>query len=267
MAKSKNKKSAKTFKVSKTKTAAIVAAIGLLMTASGLTGYKLVKVGNYGGVEKNLHKVERVVDGDTFEIKGEDEEKITVRILNMTAPDRGECFFKESTKALSDLILGKEVRLEKDISGVDSYGRLLRHVFLPSGTEEDDNIIVAKKMVETGFAESSPIFPDVKYKTYLARFATEARQDKLGAWKVCEENLPKSFVEAKDAQPENEDCVIKGNVSRSGSEKFYFFPDCPAYSQIKIDPSRGERYFCSEKEAQKAGFEISGSCDNVFKKK
>lgn len=41
--KNKNKKSAENSKISKAKTAAIVAAIGVLMTASGLTGYKLVK--------------------------------------------------------------------------------------------------------------------------------------------------------------------------------------------------------------------------------
>jgi micrococcal nuclease len=256
---SKNKKS-------KTKTAAIVASIGLLMTASGLTGYKLVKVGNYGGIEDNLHQVVRIVDGDTFEIKGEDQEKITIRILNMTTPDRGECFYKETKQALSDLILNKKVRLEKDVSGVDSYERLLRHVYLPSGTEKDDNIIVAKKMIETGMAQSYPVFPDVKYKTYLARFATEAQEDQLGVWGACVDDLPKKFAETANAQPENEDCLIKGNISQITDERIYFFPECPSYSQIRIDPSTGERYFCTEKEAQKAGFRIADSCDNIFKK-
>ncbi len=253
-------------KTSKPKTVAVVAAVTLLMVASGLTGYKLVKVGNYGGVEENLHEVERVVDGDTFEVVGEDGEKIIVRILNMATPDRGECFYDESKEALEKLLLGKEVKLEKDVSGVDSYGRFLRHVYLSSGTEDDDNIIVSKYMIENGWAEALPILPDVKYKTYLARFGTEAKDDKLGVWGGCKE-LPRNFAESENAQPLDKECVIKGNISQNNSEKIYFYPGCPSYSQIKINLKVGERYFCTEAEAKEAGFHISGGCRTVFRKK
>jgi len=257
----------KTKKQSKIKTASIVGAITLLMAASGLTGYKLVKVDNFGGVEENLHEVSRVVDGDTFEVESENGEVVVVRVLNMLAPDRGECFYKESKKALEDLLKGKKVKLEKDVSGEDGFGRLLRHVFVSSGTEDDDNVLVAKFMIENGFAKAQPVLPDVRFKRYLARFGTEAEMDKLGVWGACEGNLPKGFAGSTNVQPEDEDCVIKGNVSQITGEKIYFLPECPSYSQTRIDPSQGERYFCSEGEAKEAGFKISGGCGTVFRGK
>ncbi|MCK5081221.1 MAG: thermonuclease family protein [Candidatus Moranbacteria bacterium] len=249
------------------RTSAIVGAITLLMAAGGLTGYKLVKTGNYGGVEDNLHEVLRVVDGDTFEVEGESGKAITVRVLNMTTSERGECFYQESKKALENLLKDKKVKLEKDVSGEDSFGRLLRHVFVSSGTEDEDNIIVAKYMIEKGFAKAQPVLPDVRFKTYLARFGTEAEEEKLGAWKECAGKLPKGFAKTTNADPTDENCVIKGNVSQNTSEKIYFLPECPSYSQTRIDPSKGERYFCTETEAKSAGFKISGGCATIFKKK
>lgn len=266
MKKAKSKIKKQTSQNSRPKTAAIVGAVTLLMAASGLTGYKLVKVGNYGGVEENLHEILRVVDGDTFEVEGESGKAIIIRVLNMTTPERGECFYQESKKALEDLLKDKKVKLEKDVSGEDRFGRLLRHVFVSSGTEDDDNIIVAKYMIEKGFAKVQPVLPDARFKRYLARFGTKAETEKLGVWKECKGKLPKSFVETTNAEPTDENCIIKGNVSQITNEKLYFFPECPSYSQTRIDPSKGERYFCTEAEAQSAGFKISGGCATIFRK-
>jgi len=264
--KTKTKTNKKIVQTSKPNTMKLIASIGFLMAASGLTGYKLVKVGNYGGTEENLHRVERVVDGDTFEVAGANAEKITVRILNMAAPDKGECFYVEAKEALSELILDKQVKLEKDVSGADDFGRLLRHVYLSSGTEKDDNLIVSKEMIKNGWAQALPVLPDVKYKTYLARFGTEAEKANLGVWGGCEE-LPRNFAESENAQPLDEKCVIKGNISKNNPEKLYFLPECPSYSQVRINLKNGERYFCTESEAQSAGFKISGGCATTFKKK
>ena len=46
---------------------------------------------------------------------------------------------------------------------------------------------------------------------------------------------------------------IKGNISRSG-EKIYHVPGGANYDQVKIDESKGEQWFCSEEEAQAAGW-------------
>lgn len=48
-------------------------------------------------------------------------------------------------------------------------------------------------------------------------------------------------------------CAIKGNISRAG-EHIYHVPGGRNYDRTKIDPDQGERWFCSEQEAQAAGW-------------
>jgi len=249
------------------KTKAIIAMLTGLLAATGVVGYKIVKVKNFGGIEENLHKVVKVIDGDTFVVagvEGEEDSDLSVRILNIAAPDKNECYFEESKKALKDLIEGKEVKLRKDVSGVDKFGRLLRHVFLPSETEKEDDMFVAQYMVENGFAKAIPVVPDFEYKRYLAQRENVAISGKLGVWGNCQEDLPKYFGDVTDMQIEDPNCVIKGNISTENPTKFYFLPNCAPYSQIKIDAERGERYFCSEEEAEEAGFTRSATCGTAY---
>lgn len=59
-----------------------------------------------------------------------------------------------------------------------------------------------------------------------------------------------------DPTPEPPCELIKGNISSSG-EKIYHLPDGQYYDRVKIDESTGEGFFCSEEEAQVAGFRKS----------
>ncbi len=51
-------------------------------------------------------------------------------------------------------------------------------------------------------------------------------------------------------------CLIKGNVSRSKGivTKIYHLPDTRYYKSTKIVAKEGDKWFCSEKDAKKAGF-------------
>ena len=51
-------------------------------------------------------------------------------------------------------------------------------------------------------------------------------------------------------------CDIKGNISSSG-EKIYHIPGGQYYEKTIIDESKSERWFCSESEAQRAGWRKS----------
>jgi endonuclease YncB( thermonuclease family) len=51
-------------------------------------------------------------------------------------------------------------------------------------------------------------------------------------------------------------CVIKGNISSSG-ERIYHMPGQQHYAATKITESKGEHWFCSEAEAQAAGWRKS----------
>jgi len=44
-------------------------------------------------------------------------------------------------------------------------------------------------------------------------------------------------------------------------------PGCPNYKRVKIDPRKGEQYFCTEEEAKDAGWEKSAACNNIWQTK
>lgn len=50
------------------------------------------------------------------------------------------------------------------------------------------------------------------------------------------------------------DCRIKGNISIETNKKFYHLPGMEDYESTRIDPTRGERWFCTESEAIAAGW-------------
>jgi hypothetical protein len=58
---------------------------------------------------------------------------------------------------------------------------------------------------------------------------------------------------ARRLVPQAQDCPIKGNIANSG-ERIYHVPGGEFYSRTKIDQGAGERWFCSEQEAQAAGW-------------
>ncbi|MDO8460605.1 MAG: thermonuclease family protein [Nanoarchaeota archaeon] len=70
--------------------------------------------------------VKRVIDGDTFELYNGG----IVRLICVDTPEKGKKGYEEAKEFLESLILYKEVVLEKDISEIDNYGRLLRYVYL-----------------------------------------------------------------------------------------------------------------------------------------
>jgi hypothetical protein len=49
-------------------------------------------------------------------------------------------------------------------------------------------------------------------------------------------------------------CNIKGNVSINTGKRIYHVPGQTDYDATRISPRYGERWFCSEEEAQRAGW-------------
>lgn len=50
------------------------------------------------------------------------------------------------------------------------------------------------------------------------------------------------------------DCPIKGNISFSSGKRYYHLPGMRDYDITIISPEKGERWFCSEKEAIASGW-------------
>jgi len=205
-----------------------------------------------GSENENLQqeKVTRVIDGDTIEL----ETGQKVRYIGINTPETvdprktTECFGLESSQKNKELVEGKTVRLEKDVSETDKYGRLLRYVYLMPGNVGSDQIFVNDYLVRQGFAYESTYPPDVKYQNQFTSAQQEAMSKNIGLWSACQ-NLSST---QDQTQAQNGDCKIKGNISSSG-EKIYHMPGQRYYDKTVIDESKGERWFCTEAEAKEAG--------------
>ncbi len=204
-----------------------------------------------------LVEVVRVIDGDTIEINDGN----VVRLLGIDSPEQGDCYYSEAKQALNELVLGRNIELEKDIFGTDRFGRLLRYVFLVEGDFTND-VFVNDYLLEQGFANTLFMSKRGRYNNILIHSRNEAVTRGRGMWGACEQGLKEktSTFETNDPPP-NPECVIKGNISEHGYGKTYFLPGCPNYKRVKVDLEKGDRYFCTEEEAEVAGFKRAEGCN------
>ena len=133
-------------------------------------------------------KVVRVIDGDTIEVDLAGELK-KVRFVGINTPEtvdprRGvQCFGKEASAKTKELLLGREVYLEKDVSETDKFGRLLRFVFLK--VDSGQTLFVNDYLVREGYAFATTYPPDVRESQRFKKAQNEAREKKLGLWQKC----------------------------------------------------------------------------------
>lgn len=231
----------------------------VLSVLFGLTG--LVDSEEAKPVSDNLYFVDEVIDGDTIGING----NMKIRLIGIDAPESDECYYEESRDELIRLVQEKYVRLEKDVDSVDGLGRLLRYVYLPGEDLEEDDIFVNEHLLRQGYAQTLSHAPNNRYKMLFVKAREEALIQRRGLWSD-ECDYLEEFEEENELTreinelPSDPNCLIKGNISSRGAGKLYFPPGCSSYNQIKIDPSKGEQYFCTEEEAIAAGFKKSGNC-------
>lgn len=163
-------------------------------------------------------------------------------------PNEDECFGQEAKKINEDLILGRNVWLEFDANKYDRYGRALAWVHLDPasarGPLKGDPFrnfgeTVNLKMVRQGaaFYYWSPI--PVNYTTDLIDAQEQARKERAGLWGKCGKI--------------NGECSVKGNLDRN-DKRYYHLPGFKYYDSTAVNLDHGDRWFCSEEEAQKAGF-------------
>ncbi len=127
----------------------------------------------------------RVIDGDTIEVDIVGM-RYKVRYIGIDTPELDDkrpefcALAQEATRLNRELVEGKMVQLEKDVSGTDNYGRLLRYVYV-------DNIFVNAELVREGLAWAKLYPPDIKHQDKLEELEAEAKQAGKGIWAVHEE--------------------------------------------------------------------------------
>lgn len=128
--------------------------------------------------------VARVIDGDTIELEnGEKLRYIGINTPESVDPRRKvECFGKEASAFNKNLVEGKRIRLERDVSDRDKYGRLLRFAYLEYGR------LVNEVLVREGYAYASPYMPDLSKSDFFREAESDAKSNHRGLWnkEVCD---------------------------------------------------------------------------------
>ena len=126
-----------------------------------------------------------VVDGDTIDVLIDGLEYRVRYILVDTPETFGEVepFGPEASATNRALVDGKRVRLEKDVSEKDRFGRLLRYVYV-------DDLMINEELLRLGLATVATFPPDVKYVDQFLAIQQQAQADGVGIWGETEASQP-----------------------------------------------------------------------------
>ena len=161
-----------------------------------------------------IGQVVNVVDGDTIDVMV-DGTKVRVRYIGMDTPETHnglEWLGPEASAANSQLVMGREVVLEKDVSETDQYGRALRYVWLHDGATWT---LVNLELIELGFAAVMRYPPDVKYIDPIFVPAEQAAQAAgTGRWAASPTPVP-TAPPRRRSRRRTASRPIRGSASRS----------------------------------------------------
>ncbi len=161
-----------------------------------------------------VHTVVRVLDGDTIQLDSCSGPEI--RFLGVSAPEvvhnvadtcvanpsdssdaRDDCYGPEARAYLSELLIGKTVRVEYDETCTDRYGRELGYVYLVTATAtdtgtgaasvaSDSDLFVNLDLIRRGYARVYADFDDIRQADVLYTAEYAAQASSAGLWGVCE---------------------------------------------------------------------------------
>ena len=205
-------------------------------------------------------KVARVVDGDTIVLdSGQKVRLILVDTPETKHPKKGVEFYGREASAFTKAALeGKTVFLQKDVSEVDRYGRLLRYVWTarpssdnPTNAEVRDKCFNAALLLG-GYAKLSTFPPDVKYVDLFRSLEREARGKNAGLWAAGDAPAPAPApTPAPKPAPAPRGPVGQGHIRGNRKSHIYHMPGGASYN--KIAPGNIV-YFETEAQAQAAGY-------------
>ncbi|MBP0724668.1 thermonuclease family protein [Bacillus sp. RG28] len=216
-------------------------------------------------------KVERVIDGDTLKINFNGRSE-TVRLLLIDTPETVhphkpvEPFGKEASNFTKQTLpSGSTIQVELGIGERDKYGRLLAYIYM-------NGKMINEQLLEKGLARVAYVYPpNTKHIDEFRDIQSKAQKKAIGIWSIENYVTDRGFNDHATKQSgnnkqttssspnttntpsSNQQCkkVIKGNITSSG-KKIYHVPG-GQYYQI----TKPEQTFCTEEEAQKAGYRKS----------
>jgi len=198
-----------------------------------------------------------VVDGDTIKLdssvtRGDvvNLQLVTIRLLGIDAPEAAQQCELNGLKSFCGIEAGEALKRKIGKNKIrceghrrDVYGRLLAICFL--GAENINAWLIAQ-----GWA--------VRFMDAGQQYKHEeqvARSQRKGIWSGDFET-PADYRKRQKLIHRKPACYIKGNISRNG-KMLYHLPGTEWYDATRINPARGERFFCTEDEARAAGWRKS----------
>lgn len=221
----------------------VCAIVALVAVSQAALGQQLV-----GGIGK-------AKDGDSLMV-GETE----VRLFGVDAPEFDQTCTRDkqawncggaAAEQLMALVTGKEVECVS--MGLDDHKRLLGRCTV-RGTDVNETMVssgyaVAYRRYSTDYAPAEDAAKAAKVGIWVGSFEAPERFRRTGGVEVTKssDRRRSSQRSSWSIRAEN-NCSIKGNRNRKG-EWIYHLPWMPYYDQ-----TRPEEIFCSEAEAQAAGY-------------
>lgn len=214
----------------------ICAVFVLLLPAAGLHG---------APSEAGPSGLVRVIDGDTIDVGD-----VRVRLHGIDAPENGQTCTNVNgvvwdcgrwvTQEARARWQGAHARCET--RDIDRFGRTVALCRI-------DGVDIAQELVRDGLA--------LAYRHFSMAYDQDERSAALAGRGLHAHRMARPADHRKagsrNQTPPDPDCVIKGNISRTG-ERIYHMPGQAFYDQTRINTSAGQRWFCSEAEARRAGW-------------
>ena len=182
-----------------------------------------------------------VIDADTFDVGG-----VRVRLFGIDAPELSQtCTDAEGADwpcgqwaAAQVMALYQGGSAQCAAVDIDRYGRTVARCMV-------QGLDIGAMLVGAGLATAYRAYST----DYIASEAS-AKAQHLGIWAGTMQD-PAAYRH-RDRDPAPGDCAIKGNISGHG--QIYHLPGSHSYPATRIDEAQGERWFCTEAQAQAAGW-------------
>jgi endonuclease YncB( thermonuclease family) len=191
-------------------------------------------------VVKSVEGPASVTDGDTVVVAG-----VTVRLKGVDAPEPAHKYGREATVGMQ-AIVGNWLRC--DLTREMTRGRAVG--YCTNSADQD----IGEAIIKKGLALACECFSD-RY----VRFEQPDAVARLPHASYCTKDKIAQNGQAVPLTPPTtlaRSCPIKGNIN-SKNERIYHMPGQAFYDKTEIDESKGERWFCTEKEAIDAGWRKS----------
>lgn len=211
-----------------------ITATAIAVAAATAGTYFLLSNGGKLPLRVPAYHAWRVIDGDTFETT----EHQLIRVQSTEAPELDMCGGPKAKEALEKLIMGKPLYLK--VTYRDPFNRLVSLVY----TKDK---FINQEMLSNGYSYHARSSPGEIGKQ-LSKAGTQAWKNKKGVFgSSCTQVVNKN----------NPSCNIKGN---NRDDKIYYLPSCGVYKNVEVQLYLGDQWFCTEKEAQKAGYRRPAQC-------